>query len=384
MNIYSDQLETVFRKANVFVTHVVLAQFVSDFINSYATDLQHQWFSTKFSHLEEDAFKYFNLGCILKQYECDDLEAIAESHAEAFGEVPEDINEAFATILSTEGRHLSYLRLLNEPSPFQDTALNTVIQNLVYYLGFVESYKSKFLNGANQLDYERLQEDSEELGEFRADWDTLIFYTLCLMDACLKVDQQGLLTQSAISRLIMEIRELALQFADARPIYRRNPSSVIGPGTQDPLPMPFVMFSYSHDSAAHKQWVLEFATELREQAINIILDQWDLKLGQDLEYFTQNIARADKVIVVCTPIYKRKAEMEVDSGVYAEMQIIEREIKAGGKDAKFIPLIKEGTKKTSIPKCLASILGVPCLNEEERTSALEKIANSVFQIPGFY
>ena len=45
---------------------------------------------------------------------------------------------------------------------------------------------------------------------------------------------------------------------------------------------PKVFISYSHDSAEHKQWVLEFATTLRNRGVDAILDQWDLKPGDDL------------------------------------------------------------------------------------------------------
>ena len=45
---------------------------------------------------------------------------------------------------------------------------------------------------------------------------------------------------------------------------------------------PKVFISYSHDSADHKEWVLDFATTLRNRGVDAILDQWDLKPGDDL------------------------------------------------------------------------------------------------------
>ena len=44
---------------------------------------------------------------------------------------------------------------------------------------------------------------------------------------------------------------------------------------------PRVFISYSHDSASHKEWVLNFATTLRNRGIDAVLDQWDLKPGDD-------------------------------------------------------------------------------------------------------
>lgn len=56
--------------------------------------------------------------------------------------------------------------------------------------------------------------------------------------------------------------------------------------------IPQVFISYSHDSLEHKQWVLELATRLRANGIDAILDQWDLKPGDDLPKFMEvNLAR---------------------------------------------------------------------------------------------
>ncbi len=44
---------------------------------------------------------------------------------------------------------------------------------------------------------------------------------------------------------------------------------------------PKVFISYSHDSDEHKKWVLNLATKLRRHGVDAILDQWDLRIGQD-------------------------------------------------------------------------------------------------------
>ena len=43
--------------------------------------------------------------------------------------------------------------------------------------------------------------------------------------------------------------------------------------------VPRVFVSYSHDSQAHKDWVLKLATRLLANGVEVILDQWDLRLG---------------------------------------------------------------------------------------------------------
>lgn len=71
---------------------------------------------------------------------------------------------------------------------------------------------------------------------------------------------------------------------------------------------PRVFVSYSHDSADHKGWVLDFATTLRNRGVDAVLDQWDLKPGDDLPHFMETqLEAADYVLMICTDKYVKKA-----------------------------------------------------------------------------
>jgi hypothetical protein len=71
---------------------------------------------------------------------------------------------------------------------------------------------------------------------------------------------------------------------------------------------PRVFISYSHDSAQHKKWVLEFATTLRNRGVDAVLDQWDLQPGDDLPHFMETqLFSADFVLIICTSQYVEKA-----------------------------------------------------------------------------
>ncbi len=52
--------------------------------------------------------------------------------------------------------------------------------------------------------------------------------------------------------------------------------------------IPKVFISYSHDSPSHKKWVGEISSKLVENGIDVILDQWDLGLGDDVPKFMEN------------------------------------------------------------------------------------------------
>ena len=63
---------------------------------------------------------------------------------------------------------------------------------------------------------------------------------------------------------------------------------------------PKVFASYSHDSDDHKQWVLKLCTKLVENGVDVMLDQWDIRLGTDQALFMEKLGAADRVLVICT------------------------------------------------------------------------------------
>lgn len=72
--------------------------------------------------------------------------------------------------------------------------------------------------------------------------------------------------------------------------------------------VPRVFISYSHDSQEHKIWVADIARKLIENGIDVILDQWDLRLGDDVPKFMEKAVReAQRVLMVCTEPFVYKA-----------------------------------------------------------------------------
>jgi len=112
---------------------------------------------------------------------------------------------------------------------------------------------------------------------------------------------------------------------------------------------PLVFISYSHDSTEHKQWVLRLATDLRTNGIDATLDQWDLQLGQDVTAFMQSgIVGSDRVLLVCSDEYVRKAEAG-SGGVGYERLIVTAELVQNIDTKKFIPLVRNGTAARKVP-----------------------------------
>ena len=75
---------------------------------------------------------------------------------------------------------------------------------------------------------------------------------------------------------------------------------------------PKVFISYSWDTEngddEHKNWVRDLATKLRSHGVDVILDQFDLRLGDDLPFFMeQGLTTSHLVICICSEKYTEKA-----------------------------------------------------------------------------
>jgi hypothetical protein len=113
---------------------------------------------------------------------------------------------------------------------------------------------------------------------------------------------------------------------------------------------PKVFISYSHDSSNHKRWVADLAGRLRHDGIDTILDQCDLSLGDDITKFIKDgLLLSDRVLLICTDNYVRKADAGV-GGVAYERMIVTAELVQNLGTQKFIPVVRQDTDKPSLPE----------------------------------
>lgn len=111
------------------------------------------------------------------------------------------------------------------------------------------------------------------------------------------------------------------------------------------MSIPKVFVSYSHDSINHKKWVMELATRMRNNGIDSIIDQWELKPGDDLPHFMEtHLADADKIIMVCSENYVEKSNLGL-GGVGYEKMIITSNLLKNIDQNKVIPIIKQTSTK---------------------------------------
>jgi hypothetical protein len=106
---------------------------------------------------------------------------------------------------------------------------------------------------------------------------------------------------------------------------------------------PKLFISYSWTSPAHEEWVLSFATKLRENGVDVILDKWELREGHDAHAFMENMVTdpdIKKVVIICDRLYAEKADGR-SGGVGTEAQIMSAAIYAKRDQTKFVAVLTE-------------------------------------------
>ena len=112
--------------------------------------------------------------------------------------------------------------------------------------------------------------------------------------------------------------------------------------------------SYAWDSEELKKWVLKLATNLRSHGIDVILDQWDARLGNDLPFFMeQGLTTSHFVICVCSDKYIEKANGGIGGAGY-EKRILASELMDNNK-LFVIPIIKNNSQKNKLPTFLSGL-----------------------------
>jgi hypothetical protein len=142
-----------------------------------------------------------------------------------------------------------------------------------------------------------------------------------------------------------------------------------------------VFISYCHKDTT-EEWIIKLVTKLGEHGINCVVDIYDLKLGQDLNYFMEQIEKVDKVLILLGKTYKEKADSR-EGGVGAETQIISNDVYKDVKQTKFIPAVieKDENGEAYLPYYLKSRLYVDFSNDELFNENFSKVIKQIKELP---
>lgn len=117
---------------------------------------------------------------------------------------------------------------------------------------------------------------------------------------------------------------------------------------------PKLFISYSHDNDCHKGWVCELAARLRSDGVNVILDQWELKLGSNVARFMETeLKSANRILVICSEEYVKKAN-NGEGGAGYEGQILTENLIKNQNQNRVIPIIYSNSSSELMPSFLTS------------------------------
>lgn len=146
-----------------------------------------------------------------------------------------------------------------------------------------------------------------------------------------------------------------------------------------------VFISYSW---AVQERVVELAERLIANGIDVVLDVYDLKEGQDKYAFMEqavNDDTIDRVLIVCDKTYAEKANNR-QGGVGDETVIISQEVYGQVKQEKFIPIIFEvdENNKAYCPHYIKARIYIDLSTEDDRyETEYEKLLRNIYEKPLF-
>ena len=109
------------------------------------------------------------------------------------------------------------------------------------------------------------------------------------------------------------------------------------------MPATKVFINYAWSSPEHKEWVLNFATALRQAGVDAMLDRWELKEGHESTAFMEKMVSdksITKVVIVSDRVYAEKSDLR-QGGAGIEAQIISKEIFDKADQDKFVVVVRE-------------------------------------------
>ncbi len=137
-----------------------------------------------------------------------------------------------------------------------------------------------------------------------------------------------------------------------------------------------VFISYSHDNIEHKEWVLQLATRLRSHNVDSVLDQWDLKPGDDIPIFMEkNLSESHKTLMICTERYTDKAN-KGEGGVGYEKMILTSSLIQKIDENTIIPIIRQNGKH-KVPTFLKTKLYIDFSLNEDYEFKFDELIRSI-------
>jgi small GTP-binding protein len=153
------------------------------------------------------------------------------------------------------------------------------------------------------------------------------------------------------------------------------------------IAVPECFISYAWGIREQERWVeLRLATDLQKAGVTVVLDRWEnARIGASVTRFVERVAETNRVIVVGTPLYRKKYDnKDTMQGfvVAAEGDLIgKRMMGAEMEKESVLPVLLEGTKESAFPPLLQGRVHADFRNSEAYFDTMIELLLSLFQIP---
>jgi hypothetical protein len=149
--------------------------------------------------------------------------------------------------------------------------------------------------------------------------------------------------------------------------------------------VPKVFVSYSWSSELHQQWVLALAERLVSDGVDVVLDLWELREGQDKYAFMERMVTdktISKVLAICDKTYAEKADTR-QKGVGTESQIMSKDIYDKVDQNKFVAIVTErfADGEPCLPSFFKSRKFIDVSSEDKLQGNYEHLLRFIFDKP---
>ena len=150
---------------------------------------------------------------------------------------------------------------------------------------------------------------------------------------------------------------------------------------------PESFISYAWGVPEHERWVEKrLATDLQKAGINVVLDRWhSAQIGMSVARFVERIEKSDRIVMVGTPLYRRKYENKDPSTGYvvaAEVDLIANRLLGTEKQKQSVlPVLLNGEKTSSLPPLLHGRVYADFRDEFAYFITAFDLIMSIYQLP---
>ncbi|WP_244816885.1 SEFIR domain-containing protein [Caballeronia sp. Lep1P3] len=150
---------------------------------------------------------------------------------------------------------------------------------------------------------------------------------------------------------------------------------------------PRAFISYSWSSPGHQARIRQWAEQLINDGVDVVLDIWHLKEGDDKYVFMEKMVSDDSVthvLIFSDSEYAEKADAR-KAGVGTESQIISREVYSKVQQSKFLPIACEfdDSGEPFLPTFLKSRIWIDFSTLEAANDNWEQLVRVLYGKPAF-